>query len=69
MTEQRRPGSAWRKSSYSDADGNGNCVEVAYQGEEVALRDSKFPGDGTLRVTTAAWTAFRTVQDGSHLAG
>jgi hypothetical protein len=68
MTEQR-PGSPWRKSSYSDADGNGNCVEVAHQGEGVGLRDSKFPGGGTLRVTAAAWTAFRTTQDGSRLGG
>jgi hypothetical protein len=31
----------WRKSSYSDA--SNTCVEVAFAGPAVALRDSKNP--------------------------
>jgi hypothetical protein len=41
----------WRKSTYSGAQDNGNCVEVAFTAR-VAVRDSKnpqavlsFPGD------------------------
>lgn len=34
----------WRKSSRSGASGdNGACVEVAYSGSLVAIRDSKNP--------------------------
>lgn len=37
-------GLAWRKSSRSTAEGdNGNCVEIAFAGPVVAVRDSKSP--------------------------
>lgn len=46
-----------RTSSYSD---NGTCVEVAQDGEQVAVRNSQHPEAGTLRFTRAelaAWVA------------
>ena len=47
---------AWRKSS---ASGSGNCVEVAVDGEEVLLRDTKQRGAGpVLAFTEAEWQAF-----------
>lgn len=33
----------WRKSSYSGSGTNDNCVEVAFTGLAVAIRDSKNP--------------------------
>lgn len=48
----------YRKSSYSGAD-NPNCVEVAFVGDRVAVRDSKDrTGDAVLYFTHAEWEAF-----------
>lgn len=50
----------WRKSSYSSS--GGNCVEVAFVEGRVALRDSKSPQAGMIRVPVAAMaTLFRTL--------
>lgn len=52
-------GLAWRKSSRSTAGGsNGNCVEIAFAGLVVAVRDSKNPTAGTLAFPAAAFTRF-----------
>lgn len=52
-------GLSWRKSSRSTANGsNGNCVEVAFAGPVVAVRDSKNPGTGTVAVPATAFSAF-----------
>ena len=46
----------WRKSSYT-AD-SGNCVEVAWPKDQVAVRDSKQPAGSALSFPVAAWRAF-----------
>ena len=46
----------WRKSSYSG--GDNNCVEVGTTNAGVAVRDTKNPHDGTLRVSAGAWRTF-----------
>lgn len=54
------PGSAWRKSSYSDGTGN-SCVEFADAIAElgaIGVRDSKDPSGPALTFTPAAWTDF-----------
>ncbi|WP_433469415.1 DUF397 domain-containing protein [Spirillospora sp. CA-128828] len=45
----------WRKSSYSDA--QGQCVEVAAAPGIVAARDSKDPDGPLLTVQPDAWVA------------
>lgn len=55
MTERVPP--AWRRSSYSGG-GGGNCVEVAYAVDRVAVRDSKNVTGPMITVTPDAWRAF-----------
>ncbi|MFB4305858.1 DUF397 domain-containing protein [Actinomadura sp. GTD37] len=50
-------GVRWRKSSYSGGQG-GNCVEVAAQAPEIAVRDSKDPDGPTLAFGVAEWRVF-----------
>lgn len=51
----------WRKSSYSGG-GNGDCVEVAFVAEKVAVRDSKNVSGPALAFPAATWRSFaRTV--------
>lgn len=47
---------SWFKSSYSN--GQGECVEVAVFGDQVATRDSKNPSGPNLAFTAEAWRAF-----------
>lgn len=52
------PGLVWRKSSFSNDQGD-DCVEVAglaHGGK--AVRDSKNPAGAVLRFTAAEWSAF-----------
>ncbi|MEV7447616.1 DUF397 domain-containing protein [Streptomyces nigra] len=50
---------AWRKSSYSGAEG-GQCVEVAATADAIWVRDSKNPTGPVLALGQAAWTGFLT---------
>ena len=53
---------SWRKSSRSSQDGsNSACVEVAFDGPSVALRDSKSPDRGNLVLPLSGWTSFLRV--------
>jgi Domain of unknown function (DUF397) len=46
----------WRKSSLSTTNG---CVEVAFVGDRIAVRDSKQRGRGpVLEFTAVEWAAF-----------
>jgi hypothetical protein len=53
-------GLAWRKSSRSGNGGNSNCVEVAFAGPVVAVRDSKNADAGMLTLPESAWISFLT---------
>jgi hypothetical protein len=48
---------AWRKSSRSSPSGD-NCVEVAFAGDTVAVRDTKDRAAATLLFTGEEWKAF-----------
>lgn len=55
----------FRTSTYSNGSGGSNCVEVAFTGLGVAVRDSKNPHEATLLFTGAEWDAFVAgVKDG-----
>jgi hypothetical protein len=45
----------WKKSSYS---ANGDCVEVAFAGAYVLVRDTKNRQGAVLRFTVGEWDAF-----------
>ena len=47
----------WRKSTRSSPSCD-NCVEVAFVGGAIAVRDSKNPDGGVLVFTPAEWDAF-----------
>ncbi|ASR34572.1 DUF397 domain-containing protein [Prauserella marina] len=44
---------SWRKSTYSG--GGNDCVEVAFLNEGMAVRDSKNPKAGALRLPESEW--------------
>jgi hypothetical protein len=48
----------WRKSSRSGGAGNDNCVEVAFSGPAVGIRDSKNPNAATLVFSSVQWAFF-----------
>jgi hypothetical protein len=53
---------AWRKSTHSNING---CVEVAFAGGQVAVRDSKDRSAPALVFTAVEWAAFVSgVRDG-----
>lgn len=56
MTQHAFPGPHWRKSSYSNS--TANCVEVAFGGPAVAVRDSKNTAIPALTFPASAWAAF-----------
>ena len=53
----------WRKSSYSGTESD--CVEVAFNAEHAAIRDSKDPSGGTLVLAPASFAAL-VVQAGAQ---
>jgi len=53
MAEDR----VWRKSSYSGATEDSNCVEISFAGD-VRVRDSKNADAGALTFSAPAWRAF-----------
>jgi hypothetical protein len=50
MTRDR----TWRKSSYSNGDGNGECVEVSLA-HDALVRDSKNASGDVLAFSAPAW--------------
>ncbi len=60
----RAAGLHWRKSTRSAS--AGECVEIAADGRDVAVRDSKDPDGPVLRFTGDSWRRFiGSVRDGA----
>lgn len=55
MADVERTDLAWRKS---EASADGACVEVAFSGDKVYMRQSKDPGGGALEFSRSEWSAF-----------
>jgi hypothetical protein len=55
----------WRKSSYSG--NSGNCVEIAYLDDAVAVRDSTKLDGSVLMFSPQAWRAFTSDTRDHHL--
>jgi hypothetical protein len=49
-------GLAWRKSSHSGGSTNDACVEIAFAGSRIAVRDSKNPATAVLTFPASAFT-------------
>ncbi len=59
MCDTKFHDSVFYKSSFSwKFDGNSNCVEVAFAGDDVGVRDSKDRSKPALRFTRSEWLAF-----------
>lgn len=54
-TPDRKSDIAWRKST---ASADGSCVEVAFLGADILIRDSQDPQGPILKVSGAVWSAF-----------
>ncbi|MQA10413.1 MAG: DUF397 domain-containing protein [Pseudonocardiaceae bacterium] len=48
----------WRKSSRSGDGGQDNCVEVAFTGTAIAVRDSKNPSGPVVVIDRTHWLTF-----------
>jgi Domain of unknown function (DUF397) len=57
-------GLAWRRSSRTGGGSNTNCVEVAFAGSAVVVRDSKSPSGGVLIVPAAGWRSLLQLPGG-----
>jgi Domain of unknown function (DUF397) len=57
MAEPGRSSIEWRKSESS---GSVDCVEVAFVGRSVLVRNSKDPAGPVLSFTQSEWAAFLT---------
>ncbi|WP_307522583.1 DUF397 domain-containing protein [Streptomyces umbrinus] len=55
MADEDLPVLIWRKSSASDPD---DCVEVAFEGGGVRVRDSKRPTGPNVAFCPATWSNF-----------
>jgi hypothetical protein len=60
-------GARWRKSSRSSGDGNNDaCVQVAFAGPTIVVRDSKNAAGPMLTFVPAHWHAFVTATKAGH---
>jgi len=51
-------GARWRRSSRTGGGNGGNCVEVAFVGPAIGVRDSKSPDSGVLVFSAVQWSFF-----------
>jgi hypothetical protein len=58
MTSDHSHDLTWRKSSHSSS--NGQCVEIAHAGPDIAIRDSKNPDGPVLLIAPGQWHALLT---------
>jgi hypothetical protein len=56
MSTVDHSGLTWRKSSRSGQGSDNACVEVAFAGPAVLVRDSKNPAAGALALPASTWS-------------
>jgi Domain of unknown function (DUF397) len=56
----------WRKSTRSGGGNDSNCVEVAYLGDAIAVRDSRQPAGPVLTFNRAHWSTFIAAAKGNE---
>lgn len=58
IVEVDSSGLRWRKSSASSSSNNNDCVEIAWSGGVVLVRNSRDRAGARLAVPTASWATF-----------
>ncbi|WP_312024823.1 DUF397 domain-containing protein [Amycolatopsis balhimycina] len=69
IAEVDHRGLSWHRSARCHPDDHPDCVEAAYDGCSVHVRDSKAPAHGELRLPPDSWRGFLRLLDDTGTSG